>query len=118
MDWPSHVPAGKRKVNPHCDKRRWALNYVFQTGGPDVSTTLYQEKGHDLVRQPGCRLTNFDALDVVESVVVAPCKWHLLSTRVLHGVTNVNTVRKAVTIGLNVDNPFTVIKGYENISIY
>jgi hypothetical protein len=115
MSWPTHVPAGKRRVNPHCDKRQWALNYVYETGGAKVATTLYREKGQELICPPSYRLTNFDALEVVESVVVEPCKWHLLSTNVLHGVTNVDTTRKAVTIGLNIDNPFTVIKGYENM---
>jgi hypothetical protein len=118
MSWATHVPAGKRKVNPHCDKRRWALNYVYEIGGPNVTTTLYRERGHDLIRQSGCRLTHFDALVPIESVVVEPRRWHILNTNVLHGVTNVETTRKAVTIGINIDNPLEVIKGYENISAH
>jgi hypothetical protein len=112
MSWPDNLPASKRNVDPHCDKRRWALNYVYETGGPNVATTLYQEKGYPLIRDPGCRLTKFDGLEVVESVVIEPRRWHLLSTNVLHGVSNVNTTRKAVTVGLNIDDPLSVINGY------
>ena len=113
MNWPDHVPAGKRKVNPHCDKRKWALNYVYETGGPSVATTFYCEKGLNRVRGPGTRLTNFDSLEILESVVVEPNRWHIISTNVLHGVTNVHTTRKAVTIGLNIDDPLEAIKGYQ-----
>jgi len=114
MSWDESVLPGDRKVNPHCDYRKWALNYVYETGGENVATSFYGEKDQRILRDPGCRITNHESLTVLKTVVIEPNRWHILNTNVLHGVSNVETVRKAVTIGLNYDDPFSVIYPYRD----
>lgn len=113
MSWGNEVPPGRRKVNPHCDKRKWALNYIYETGGDAVTTSFYCERGHKTIRAPGTRLQDFSKLDKIDSIVLEPRRWHVLNTNVLHGVTNVETTRKAVTVGINIPNPLEAINYYK-----
>jgi hypothetical protein len=114
MSWDESVLPGERKVNPHCDYRKWALNYVYETGGENVATSFYCEKDQRILRDPGCRIINPSSLTALKTVVIEPNRWHIINTNVLHGVSNVETTRKAVTIGLNHDDPFSVIYPYRD----
>jgi len=113
MTWPDEVSRHDRYVSPHCDRRKWALNYIIDPGGPDVRTEFYLEHNQSLLRDSNIRVFDYNRLTTVHNVNILPGKWHLINTNVLHGVTNVETVRKAVTVGLNVDDPLSVIKGYQ-----
>lgn len=91
----------------HTDlKRRWALNYFFETGGNDVKTAWYQQHNKPLLRatkQPGQQTdsgnVDYSELDKVEEIICEPGKWYLISTGVLHDVDSVQTVRKSISIG-------------------
>ena len=105
-----------RDVPSHCDKRKWALNYIIDTGGDNVVTSFQQIVGEDLVQPPATRTTRIDKpFNSLCSVVLKQNRWHLLNTNILHSVAGITGVRTAVTIGLNTVNPFDTIKGYNGL---
>ena len=114
MTWPEGQH-GKKDVLPHCDRRNWAINFVIEPGGPAVSTSFYLEPNRPIFREAGCRIDDFSKLTRVWSDVIKPGRWHIINTRVLHGVENIQTQRRAVTIGLNSANPFAEIHGYQGL---
>ena len=86
---------------PHTDTapRHWVLNYNIQPGGDKVITHWYQQHGYTLIREGTTRPSNLDDLEIVDSVQIQPFRWHLLNTSVLHGVTNIQHPRIAITMG-------------------
>ena len=110
MTWPDDAIPGKRLIIPHTDAaRHWAISYIFETGGPNVTTTFYQENGFPLVRKSDT-LFKGDNLTVHEQLVIEPYRWHMIKTNVIHGVENVLTQRQAISIGLITDDPLSLIK--------
>lgn len=105
----------RKDVLPHCDRRNWAINFIIEPGGPAVTTSFYLEPGQPTFRPAGCRIDRHDKLIQVWSGVIEPGRWHIINTRVLHGVENVATQRRAVTIGINSSNPFADIHGYSGL---
>jgi hypothetical protein len=99
----------------HTDKRHWALNYIIDPGGSEVRTTLHKLPGEAVLRPPSARAWDAAQSEELFSVVIAPGRWHILNTHVLHSVTGVTGKRMAVTMGLNGDNPFAHIKGYTGL---
>jgi len=100
-------------VNAHCDKRLWAVNYIINTGGPTVTTTLWQQPGQPVSRESRVKLPEYAKLNILESVCIEPGRWHILNTRVLHSVKGIKTERSAITVGLNNTDPFSLIKHYQ-----
>jgi len=97
-------------VMAHCDKRQWAVNYIIDTGGSNVTTTFYHHPNKSVIQAPATRISNDTKLKIIKQVVIEPGKWHIINTHVLHGVTNIETQRTAITIGLNADDPFAKLK--------
>jgi hypothetical protein len=114
MTWPDGHDQQK-DVLPHCDRRNWAVNFVIESGGPAVTTSFYLEPGQSTYRPAGCRIDDFGKLIQVWSGVIETGRWHIINTRVLHGVENIVTQRRAVTIGINTANPFADIHGYAGL---
>jgi hypothetical protein len=110
ITWNDQVCAGDRIINPHCDKRKWAINYIIETGGPAVTTTFYHQPNFSVLRDPATRVPVGTELKMIKQVIIEPNKWHILNTNVLHGVENVETQRQAITIGLNTDFPLEHIR--------
>jgi hypothetical protein len=103
-------------VNAHCDKRLWAVNYIVNTGGPNVTTTLWQQPGQPVSREPSVKIPEYAKLNMLESVCIEPSRWHILNTRVLHSVRGIKTDRSAITVGLNIADPFSLINQYKGQS--
>ena len=99
----------------HRDRRRWALNYLIDTGGSAVTTQWHQIPGVPIidVLNPETKSRALNATDVrtILQKTVEPSRWHLISTEVLHSVTGVTGRRQAVTIGLNNDEPLSLLHG-------
>lgn len=97
----------------HRDKRRWALNYLLDTGGQNVITSWHRIPGvpdvDPLNPETAARALSATT-EILESLQVELHRWHLISTEVLHQVTGVEHTRIAVTIGLNNDQPLLAIK--------
>jgi hypothetical protein len=102
----------------HCDKRKWALNYIIEPGGDNVSTGFYKLPGQSVLQPPGSRYAF--ARDEEELCVTSfkTNEWHILNTNVLHKVAGITGKRVAITIGLNSDNPFDKIKGYQGLTSF
>jgi len=99
----------------HCDKRHWALNYIIDPGGEAVRTSFHKLPGESTLQAPSARAWNASQSEELCSVVLEPNRWHILNTHVLHSVSGVTGQRMAVTLGLNKDNPFDDIKGYQKL---
>lgn len=86
--------------------RKYALNYWWDTGGDNVITSWYQEKGKPLHRtkttpdwQADTKEVKYEDLELLESVCFKPRTWYLMSTSVLHDVQNITGKRQGITIG-------------------
>lgn len=90
--------------------RTFALNYIIDTGGDNVITTWFQERGKPLSRykdpaihglgQADDKIVNYDDCDVLEQVQFKPHQWTLIRTDVLHDLDNLSGVRSAVSIAI------------------
>jgi hypothetical protein len=76
----------------HKDGRAFAINYLIDPGGNNVETLFFNEDK-----------------DIVETNVMVQNSWALLETSKFHCVTNISTLRKAITISFggypNFQNP-------------
>jgi len=85
---------------PHTDTtRQWTLMWFTDTGGTDVKTVFWQERGHDIVREPRYYPKNYEDLIELESHVFDKHRWVLINSQVIHSVENLQSVRKSIQIG-------------------
>jgi hypothetical protein len=66
--------------------RRFAINYLLDTGGPNVTTSIY-DNGTDL--------------NLIESVCIEPFRWHSIKTDEWHGVSNLTPESKRLAISVS-----------------
>ena len=99
----------------HCDKRKWALNYLIEPGGETVNTGFYKLPGKAVIQPPGSRYAFARDEEELVTTTFKTNEWHLLNTNILHKVTGVTGKRVAITIGFNSDNPFDEIKEYTGL---
>jgi hypothetical protein len=94
---------------PHVDiSRDYALMYILDTGGTQVETSWYRQKGHPLLR-PDLKAVfdldqvpqNFDDLEEIDRVCFPMHKWICINSAILHAVENVESVRVAIQISRN-----------------
>jgi hypothetical protein len=90
----------------HTDRvRRVAINYIIDTGGENVRTSWYRERGQSLHRDykgagemvAGRKQINYSDLELVESVVFEPMSWYMIQTDVIHDVQNITANRVSLT---------------------
>lgn len=85
---------------PHVDRtRNWVLMWILDTGGDNVLTIFWQEKGFDLVRNAGCYPKKNHDLIEVERHLLKPNQWILLNGNVIHSVENICFTRKSIQLG-------------------
>lgn len=102
----------------HSDIRRvLALNYILDTGGPDVVTSWYQERNMPLRRskstgwkQADTGKIEYSNLEVLESVKLEKNKWYLIATDILHDVDNITRDRSSITISFDNHAVLQVLK--------
>jgi hypothetical protein len=90
----------------HSDiQRKMVLVYIIDTGGDNVITTWYRERGKSLYRgkESGNKLCDsgfidYDNLDVIESVKLESRCWYVLDGEILHDVDNITSQRKSLHI--------------------
>lgn len=92
---------------PHTDggKRRYILNYLIKSGGPDVLTQFYQEPGFDAIRDNGqpLNILNSTHLAVIDSICIPEKSWMMLFGKVLHSVTDITESRIQLSIALSTE---------------
>jgi hypothetical protein len=91
----------------HSDLNRvYALNYILNTGGPDVTNNWYLENNMPLRRtkpdgyfqQSDTGPVKYDNLKVLGSARFKKHKWYLIATDILHDVDNIVNDRSSITI--------------------
>lgn len=93
---------------PHVDMvRPRSLNYYIENGSDENQLTWYQEKGYPIerelraagqytaTREGGLELDN---LTEVASVNCRPNSWYWIRTDIIHGVKNIRSNRKFITV--------------------
>lgn len=105
-------------VPMHCDKRKWALNYLVETGGDQVITGFFKLRGQPTVQPPAARAKYVLGAEEIVKTTFVTGRWHLLNTNVMHSVVGVTGRRVAITVGFNEDNPFDCIKGYQGLASF
>lgn len=94
-----HANQGRMIV--HTDiSRKFAVNYIIDTGGDQVSTNWWKELGHSPIRGeklPGKQTdtghVKYDNLELLESVICEKNNWYMIQTNVLHDVSNISSPR-------------------------
>jgi hypothetical protein len=89
----------------HSDiSRYFALNYILDTGGENVTTSWYQEKNMPLSRlkRLGNKQTDSGAvyyknLECLGSKIFEKNKWYLIATNILHDVDYIETTRSSIS---------------------
>jgi len=68
----------------HKDPRDYAINFVLQQGGPNVTTSFYD-----------------DDKNLIRAEVIPKWQWHYFNTQVYHAVNNITDTRIGITISLD-----------------
>lgn len=81
-----HVISSDLLIHRDYMDEKYKVNYIFKTGGPEVSTNFYDDQNK-----------------LIESHVLVPFKWHWFDGTVLHNATNIKPgeYRVAITLGTN-----------------
>jgi hypothetical protein len=90
--------------------RMFALNFIIDVGGNNVTTTWYQENEQPLSRykdpaihglgQANNKIIDYDNCAVLEQVQFKQHQWSLIRTDVLHDIDHMTGVRSAVSIAI------------------
>jgi len=81
--------------------RKFTLLYNIRTGGKDIATVFWREKGHQDIRPPGTQVEDLSKLEEITRAVFPARKWCILYTQVLHSVENLSEPRVAFQVSLN-----------------
>ena len=81
--------------------RKYTLLYNLQTGGPDATTTWWQETGKEVVRPPKTQAEDQSRLTPLEQVIIPTGVWALVYTQVIHSVENLIEPRVSFQVSLN-----------------
>jgi hypothetical protein len=96
---------------PHTDyKRKFAINYFIDTGGENVITSWYRETNKPIYNREhyhvgpkqsnGNEIVKYEDLELLDSVKCQKNKWYIIRTDVIHGVANLNGIRKFISFDL------------------
>lgn len=80
--------------------RRYIFNYLVKSGGANATTVFYQEHGFSVEQDVKKYIHDYSTMDVIESVVVPEKTWFSINGQVLHGVTNLESSRIAISLGI------------------
>lgn len=115
VHWSEHPTGGTHIV--HSDfTRKFAINYLWETGGDNVRTTWYQEAGKPLDRttyqrgqQSDLGFVDYKDLTELDSVVCVAKHWYLIDTSTLHDAGLIVGRRKGLSIGLHNDKVLDIM---------
>jgi hypothetical protein len=97
------VMSGGNFVAPHIDEiRNGALNYIIQTGGPDVKTKLYKPKTeYANLKVTPQTIFLYDTIDEVHSETLPTNKWHILDVTQIHSVNDLDPLGIRISISVS-----------------
>ena len=99
-------PGGSSHHGAHLDSsRNYVLMYLLDLGGSNVITSFYKEDNKPfyrmrLVDSDPLTIDDYSTLTEIDSACFPSNTWVLLNGRILHGVSNIETSRVAVQIGV------------------
>ena len=102
---------GPAQLFPHTDgdrRGRHCIQYLFDTGGPNVVTTWYQEPGFPLYRETKQQFASSTLVKVADAVFPKN-QWTIFTTAIVHNVQPIHTSRRAFSIGFTNDQLFQQI---------
>jgi hypothetical protein len=110
MQMTQHDTGGAHIV--HSDiYRKFALNYIVDTGGDNAWTSWYQEHGKPLIRsktvpnrQTDTGQVDYENLNMLETVKFEKEKWYLIATDILHDVNEIVGTRTSISINVFTHN--------------
>lgn len=91
---------------PHCDSRRYtAINYIIDTGGPNVTTCMY-----DYNRYPA-KVTEseniqYNDVTLISTYKFEPNNWYALDPQQCHSVEHIDTTRIFMPLVLKENTSF------------
>jgi len=97
-------------VAPHVDASRlYNIQYVLETGGDEVDTVWYREKGREIER-PDLRgnfnlsdtIDDYSRVEEIDRVRIPVGKWISLNVGILHAVENMQSRRVAIHLSSQV----------------
>lgn len=95
---PNHYIDTTGRMFMHIDYRRSAtLQYIIDTGGDNVRTNFYQERGGPLFQDTAPNL-EYDDVDLIDSVHMKKNCWYLFRSDVLHDVTGIENTRRHISV--------------------
>jgi hypothetical protein len=91
---------------------------MVELGGDDAWTSWWREEGQPIKRQKkqgggynAGSLSNYNNLELLDSVKLEKDKWYLMSTDVLHDVGKIVGLRKSITINVHKDYEQKLLEG-------
>ena len=93
--------AGRTESSVHTDTgRKYGLMYVLDTGGDNVVTTFYHQRGKPLYRDYRT-FTKIEFCDKIAEVKIETRRWIVLNAQIIHCVSNIEHPRVALQFGYN-----------------
>lgn len=91
-------------LSPHIDEiRTKALNYVIETGGPNVITSFYKAKEQFKHLRASTRcFIPLERLDPIEQICIKKDNWHSLAVSNIHDVSNIEIGKRRIILTLSV----------------
>jgi hypothetical protein len=95
---------------PHCDsQRRVVINYLLDTGGINVKTTIYNEK-RKIFNLIKIETLNYNEVTPKTIEVIPPKKWHAFNAQRFHSVENIESERYYFSLILHLNPKFKKFK--------
>jgi hypothetical protein len=88
---------------PHVDEdRTHALNYILDTGGNNVITSLYQPRDEfkNYTIEPQSAIP-YDRIDCIQSEQLLRGMWHIIPVSQIHDVRNLDTNRRRISVSIS-----------------
>jgi hypothetical protein len=97
------VMTGGEFVVPHIDEiRTGGLNYIIQTGGPDVKTKLYKPKDeYSNLRATPQTAFLYNTIEEIHSETLPLNKWHILDVTQIHSVNDLVPSKSRISISIS-----------------
>jgi hypothetical protein len=80
--------------------RRYIVNYLVNSGGANATTVFYQEHGFPVEQNVKKYINDYSTIDIIDSVIIPEKTWFSINGQVLHGVTNLESPRISVSLGI------------------
>ena len=97
------VMYGGSTITPHIDEaRNYVYNYVIETA--DAITNFYKNaKEYEHLTAYPQTIFTYDRIEVTNSVLIEPNRWHYIDVSKIHSVENIQTNKKRISLSLSYD---------------